>query len=110
MKIKINQGLVGIDNQPIIDNNKPLLLKDVCIAAALTPVQEDDQKKKFEKWDVFKKLRDFDLKYKKDAPDFDELEIELTAEEITVLKDASGKIHPQLIMGQVFEMLEQKNV
>jgi hypothetical protein len=109
MKIKINQKLVGIDGENIIDNKKPLTLKDVCIAAALTPVQEDDQKKKFEKWDIFKKLRDCDLTHKKDDPDYDEVEIELTSEEITVLKDASGKIHPQLIMGQVFEMLEQKN-
>jgi hypothetical protein len=96
MRIKINQNLLGLDGrEPILDNGKILTLRDVCIAAVLTPVQEDDQKKKFEKWDIFKKLRDA-----KEVA-------ELTVEEISIIKAGSGKIHPPLILGQCFEMLEK---
>ena len=95
MKIQINQILTGINGQdPIIENGRPLTLKDIIISAVLTPMQEDDQKKKFEKWDVFKKIRDV----QEDA--------HFTSEEIVLIKSGIGKIHPPLILGQAFEMLE----
>jgi hypothetical protein len=95
MKIKINQNLVGIDNLPILDNGKVLTLRDVSVAAVLTPVQEDDSKKKMNKYLIFKKIADAHET------------VELTAEEITIIKEASGKIHPPLIYGQLCEMLEK---
>lgn len=95
MKIKINQNLIGIDYLPILDNGKVLTLKDVSIAAALTPVQEDDFKKKMEKYEIFKKLQSASE------------DVELTVEEIAIIKAASGKIHPPLVCGQVCEMLEK---
>jgi hypothetical protein len=99
MKIKINQVLTGIDEQnPIIENGKPLTLKDIIIAAVLTPMQEDDQKRKFEKWDVFKKIRGV------------QEEVNFTSEEIVLIKSGIGKIHPPLILGQAFEMLEGSEV
>lgn len=98
MKIKINQNLIDVDGvQAIKENGKIVTLREICIAAVLTPVQEDDQKKKFEKWEVFKKLRDSGE------------ELELTADEIAMIEKCSGKIHPPLIYGQCYEMLEGKN-
>jgi hypothetical protein len=95
MKIKINQILTGIDGyEPIIEKGKPLTLKDIIISAVLTPMQEDDQKRKFEKWDVFKKIRDV------------QEEVFFTSEEIVLIKSGIGKIHPPLILGQAFEMIE----
>jgi hypothetical protein len=100
MKIKINQVLTGIDGQnAIIENGKPLTLKDIVISAVLTPMQDDDQKRKFEKWDLFKKVRDSQTE-----------DINFTSEEIVLIKAGIGKIHPPLIMGQTFEMMEGENL
>jgi len=57
-------------------------------------MQEDDQKKKFEKWEIFKKVRAV------------QEDVFLTSEEIVVIELGMGKIHPPLIFGQAFEMLE----
>jgi hypothetical protein len=95
MKIKIDQELLDVDGQSINAGPKPkLFLRDVCINATLAPIQDDDEKKKWEKYEIFKKLRD--------AKD----EVELKAEEITIIKKVIGKLNAPLIMGQCFEMLE----
>jgi hypothetical protein len=96
MKIKINETLKGIDGVEILKGDKghALTLKDICVNSVLTPIQEDDDRKKFEKYEIFKKVRD--------AKDF----VELTVEEIALTKKAIGKIQPPLIMGQCYEMLE----
>lgn len=98
MKIKVDQNLLSVDGKtPILDNGKTLTLKDAAIAAVLTPAgQEDDFKKKMDKYEIFKKLRD--------ADEF----VELSAEEITIIKAASGKIQPPLVCGQCCDMLENK--
>jgi hypothetical protein len=54
----------------------------------------NDSKKKMNKYLIFKRIADA-----KDT-------VELTAEEITIIKEASGKIHPPLIYGQLCEMFE----
>ena len=98
MKIKINKEIKGVDGINSIinsDTKKALTLKDVCINAVLMPMQEDDWKKKFEKWEIFKKLRDA------------KEEVDLSVEQISIIKNAVGKFQPPLIMGQVFEMIEK---
>lgn len=97
MKIKTNQELFDVDGKtPIKNGDKLLTLRDVCSNAVLSPASKDDEKKKFEKWEIFKILRD--------AGD----EAELTAEQITTIKRGIGEIYPPLILGQAFEMLEGK--
>lgn len=96
MKIKVNETLKGIDGVEVLKGEKgrPLTLKDICINSILSPDQGDDDKKKFEKWEIFKKVRD--------ANDF----AELTVEEITIVKKSIGKIQPPLILGQCYEIIE----
>ncbi len=95
MKIKINQVLKDVDGtNPIVQKEKVLTLKEICVAAVLTPIEADDQKKKFEKWDVYKKLLNANE------------EAELSIEDLAIIKAAIGKFYPPLIMGQCFEMLE----
>jgi hypothetical protein len=97
MKVKINQELKDAEGNSIVNGkNLKLLLKDVCIASILSPIQGDEEKAKLDKYEIYKKLRDA------------KQEVELTAEEITLLKKAIGKLQPQLIMGQCFEMIEGK--
>lgn len=98
MKIKINEKLIGVDGiTPITgpETNAALTLKDVCINSILSPIQEDDQKAKYEKYELYKVLRDA------------KAEVELAAEQIVLLKKCVGKFQPPLVMGQVFDMLEK---
>jgi len=96
MRIKMNQQLIGVDKKPIVKPGAPpLTLKDVCISSILSPIEGDDEKKKFEKYEIFKKIRN------------GKTEVELKAEEIVVIKKAIGKFQPPLILGQCWEMLEK---
>ena len=97
MKVKVNNQLNDVEGQPLQgEKGRTLTMRDVCINSLLTPVQGDDEKAKWEKYEIFKKLRD--------AKD----EVELKLEELNVVKKAVGKIQSQLLMGQVWEMLEGK--
>jgi hypothetical protein len=73
----------------------PRLLKNVCLDTILMPSEADDEKAKLMKYDIYKKL--FAAKE----------EVELTAEEISMVKKCIGKFQPQLIMGQCFELIEK---
>jgi N6-adenosine-specific RNA methylase IME4 len=97
MKLKINQELKDAEGKSIIaiEGKPKLLLKDVCITSILSPIKDDDEKLKFNKYEIFKKLRD------------SKAEVELTAEEIALLKKCIAFFQPQLIMGQCFEMIEK---
>lgn len=99
MKVKVNQELKDVNDLPI---KKPeggnLVLKDVIITSVLTPAQGDDQKVKFDKYEIYKKVKD----------DYVGGEVELTAEEIALIKKCIGQLQPPLILGQAFEMLEGK--
>lgn len=96
MKIAINEKLTGIDASPIIKPDKSFLtLKDVCVSSILTSAGEDTEKEKWGKYEIFKKLRSA------------KEQVELTVEEIVVIKKAIGKLQPPLILGQCFELLEK---
>lgn len=95
MKIDINKNLTSIDDQPLLDNGKSVTLRDVCIQATLTPSQKDTQEEKWKKYEIYKKLKKCDGGI-----------VELTVEEISIIKKASGEIHPPLLMGQLFDLLE----
>jgi hypothetical protein len=98
MKVKLGTALKGIDGVEDLkgDKGRPLTIKDIITNSVLTPIQDDDEKKKFEKWEIFKKVRDA------------KAEVDLSIEQIAVVKKVIGKLQPPLIMGQCFEMLEGK--
>ena len=95
MKVKINQKLMGSDGAPLEkEKGQAITFKDIAIHSILSPVQGDDEKKKWDKYEIYRKL--------KDAKD----DVELKAEEITILKSAIGKLQPPLVMGQCWEIIE----
>jgi hypothetical protein len=101
MKVKVNELIFGVDGFTVIPNSdtgESLTLRNVCINSILAPLEGDDEKKRFEKYEIFKKLRD--------CKDEDGI-VELTAEQISTLKKSIGKLQPPLILGQCFELLEQ---
>jgi hypothetical protein len=98
MKVKLGTALKGIDGVEDLkgDKGRPLSIKDIIVNSVLTPMQDDDEKKKFEKYEIFKKVRDA------------KADVDLTIEQIALVKKSVGKIQPPLIMGQCFEILEGK--
>lgn len=97
MKIKLNQEIQNEFGKPLKRGNfPPVTLKDIIVASILQPVRDEEEHKKLEKYDIFKKIRS-----KKE-------EVELKAEEITTIKKMISKFQPQLIVGQCHEMIEGK--
>ena len=103
MKVKINQKIMGVDGlTPLPNPDKStgkilieLTLKDVCINSLLSPVQGEDRKKKIAKYEVYEKLRDA------------KIEVELTIEDLALIKECNGIFQPQLLLGQCDRMLEK---
>jgi len=97
MKVKINEQLKDVEGKPLKgEKERPLTMRDVCINSLLTPVQGDDEKVKWEKYEIFKSMRD------------SKEEVDLKIEQITILKKSVGKVQPPLLMGQIWDMLENK--
>ena len=99
MKLKINQELKNAEGKEIASDTKPhLFLKDVCVSSILNPIQGDDEKVKWTKYEIFKKLRE------------ENTEIDLNVEEIALIKKCIAHFQPVLIMGQCFEMIEDGKI
>lgn len=98
MKIKINQVIKGMDFVTPLkgENEKDLTLKEVCINAVITPQKEDTEKIKLERYDIFKSLRNTNSDL-----------VELTVEQLSLIKKSIAQCYVPLIMGQAFELLEQ---
>jgi hypothetical protein len=136
MKIKLNSTLLGITGKPLSKEiqmnveeffqtlpenlqkqvypyllklpNETLTLKDIFIKSILTPVKDgysptgqliskgDDEKTKMEKWEIYKKIKN------------EETQAELTVEELKIIKEGIGKNEPPLVMGQCFDLIENK--
>jgi hypothetical protein len=73
-------------------------LKKVCNSSIVIPLQGDDEEVKMKKYEIWKLLRD------------SQTEVELTAEQVTLLKKCIGKLQPPVIMGQAFEIIEGKEL
>jgi hypothetical protein len=99
MKVKIDAKLMDADGKkPIVvdQSGTNLTLREVCIKSLLTPIKDEDERKKWKRYEIFKKVRD--------GADT----IELKAEEIVLVKEYVGKTQPVLVMGQCWELLEGK--
>ena len=101
MKIKLNQKILGVDGIKALPNQETkcdLTLRDVSINAILAlEEKQSDTKKKYTDYEIFVKLRDA------------KKEIELSSEEISRIKEKGAVVLGVLVMGQVFDMLEQKD-
>jgi hypothetical protein len=102
MKIKINQKLTDSEGNEIILPGKPAMtLKDVIVSSILQPKEQETQESKYEKYAIFKKIKDA-------KPEADTtIAVDLKIEDIALIKKAIGELQPPLIMGQCFDILEQ---
>lgn len=98
MKINFNIELKDMDGKPIMETkDKPLLLDKVCVNAVLSEIPDEKTtgEQKLQRFQLAKKI-------------YGAGEIDVTAEEIVLLKDKIGKLYLPLVVGQVFEILEGK--
>ena len=96
-KINLNQKLYNEFGKDVIQNGKPAVtLRDAITNSILTFTQKDDDKKKYQKYELFKKV----IK--------EEEFIELSSAEKVMIEESLGAVQPPLIYGQCLDMLEGK--
>lgn len=77
----------------------PVTLRDVMVNSIIAPKQGDNEKKKWEKYEIWKVLRDA-------KPDES---VRLTSEQIKIVKESIADQYFQLIMGQAYDLIENGN-
>jgi len=98
MKFNFDVPLEGLDGKPVKgDDKKVIMLKSTCINSLLANVPN-------EKFDGEEKLKRFLLAQRIEIA---EKEIEITAEEITKIKECAGKAMGILVSGSIWFMLEK---
>lgn len=101
MKVKTDVVLTNLDGEPLKDADAKgeavdATLKMCVINALLAPAQQGQKPEtgveKLKKYNLASKVNDNE-------------EIELSAEEISLIKDRVGELFPPLVVGQVFKLL-----
>jgi len=100
MLVNVNQVLKTIDGQTMKDsdgtgNAIDATVKLAIVNAVLSPVQKENGIEKVRKFDLAQRI------YKED-------DVELTVEEISLIKERVGEVFPPLVTGQVWNILEGK--
>jgi len=102
MKIDVTRVLTNMDGQimkDMVDGEAvDATLRMVAVNAILSPVQKESGMDKVKKYELAKRIHV--------ATD----EVELSAEDISLIKERVGEVFPALIVGQVFKILEGKEV
>jgi len=103
MKINFDSKIKNLKNENMKlstdGKESDVILKDVSINALLADIREQGVKPETGR----EKLKKFKLARKIDAGG----EIELTAEEISLIKEKIGKGYSTLVVGRAYELLEQ---
>jgi hypothetical protein len=96
MKIDMTKKILGMQGEEIKRSKEVLTLKEVAMNALLMPVETDKEDKKYEKWELYKKIKDA------------KQPMELTTKEAAFIKELIGKHETVLIMGQCWDLIEGK--
>jgi len=102
MLVKVNVPLKTLDGQVMKDNDGQgnaidATVKMAIVNAILAPVQKESGVDKVKKFDLAQRI------YKSD-------EVDLTAEEISLIKERVGESFPPIVVGQIWNLLEGKEV
>jgi len=100
MVIKVDTPLKNMEGavmKDMIDGEAvDATLRMAMVNAILSPVEKESGTEKVKKYELAKKIHN--------ATD----EVELSAEETTLIKGRVGEVFPVIIVGQVFDLLEGK--
>lgn len=91
MRFNFESPVVDFVGNPILDNGKPVLLRDTIISALLVAEQEMEPHKKFYRYMLAQKV------FKGD---------EVSVEDVAEIKAAIGKHGVPMVVGQVWQLLE----
>jgi len=103
MKLNLNVSLKGFSEEELKDQNgKVRTVASLCLDALLATYTNEliDGAEKIIRYNLALKLKE-DAKIPKSG------EINLTAEEITKIKELVGKMYPTLVVGLIYELLEK---
>ena len=98
MKIDLTKNFIDHKGSLILDGDKPWTLKNVIGQSLLSTFQGDEKLEGQKKYQLYQ----LGLKLEKESS------VELTAEEIALIKDRISKGFTVLVMGQAWDMLEGK--
>jgi len=97
MLINVDGVLKSMDGKALQDvvngEARDALIKDVLVNAILSPVQNESGMDKVKKYELAKRI-------------YVGGDINLTAEEIALIKDRVGESYAPIIVGQLYELLE----
>ena len=97
-----NPNFIDSESTPgvsaFIESKKPLTLRDCCVNALLAPVDGDKKLKGIEKFQIFK------LAERIQSSD----DVQISAEEIGLIKKRISQVYANLIVGRSYELLEQE--
>lgn len=100
MLVKINVPLTTLDGQTMKDNVDgqavDATVKTAIVNAVLAPVQKESGIEKVKKFNLAQRI------YKDD-------EVELTAEEVSLIKACVGENFAPIVVGQIWNLLEGKS-
>ena len=101
MNVDVTKNLITFDGQTmkdIVDGEAvDATLRMAMVNAILSPVEKESGMDKVKKYELAKRIHN--------AKD----EVELSAEDISLIKERIGEVFPALIVGQVFDLLEGKD-
>lgn len=101
MKRDFNQPIVNFEGQQMKDETgKPVILCLVALNALLTPIPNETitGSEKAKRYALALKINE--------RPG----EVNVTAEELALLKEQIGKVYPPLVVGRAYDLLEEKPV
>ncbi len=102
MTFKAGTKMLFLDGKPIPDGEDelPLLAGQIAIRSLLAGNEKEPGDKKLEKWDLATKIKKALDKQKKD--------VELTSEEVVLIKSKVAEFYSTLIYGRMHDLLEKK--
>jgi len=99
MKVNVDLTLKNIDGSVLIDRNEKgeaveAILKTALINAVLTPVEREKGVEKVRKFQLAQRL-------------YAGGEVDLTLDDVKLLKERVGDVYSPLIVGQIYELLPE---
>lgn len=91
------KSLTGFDGKELTDSDKPITLGIICVNALRGTFKGEEDLSGVEK----------EKRYRLARKIYDQGEVEVSAEEITLLKTLIGKGYPVDIVGPAYELLEE---
>lgn len=92
MKLNFDIELKNLSGEPVIENDKPVILRNLVTNAVLVPEEGEEGEIKLTKWNLA-------LKIDKGG------EIDLTPEEVVLIKRMVGKYHIPMVVGRIYPLL-----